>query len=524
MAVRILLGGVDAGDKRLATSDLSWQDQLDGRGTLSVTFRDRSDSGWRPQDGQELLVVEDTSFELATSDDAPILTVDDAPLATGAERLFGGNLLEPNEWEEVGSDGEDDGAAVGPFLFFECQAVEFSAICDRRIVTAIYEQQSLEQIVLDIVEHFLDGEGLTTSGVEAGPTIEKAIFPDVTVTQAFNDLAELTGYSWRIDQYKVLHFRSRTSIAAPAALDGDTLLAGTVHVTRSKEKYRNTQIVRAGSDLTDPRTETRVGDGVSKAFVTAFPLGGVPTVEESRGGGAWTAKAVGILGVESGKDWYWNLGQAQISQDDGGTVLAAPTNPANPATGDRMRITYRGSFPVKTQYADALEIAARRAIEGGSGIYAAVEDRPEIDSAQSALDVAIALLARYGQIPVIVEGVSRVAAFAPGQIASVSFPRHGLENVEMLIDQVSAKYDDDLGEVWYTVHALSGDPWGGWQNYFRQLQRRGRATVIGREGEILVITRLSAVGATCGDAVAVETAAPESRVGIALVGIGEVAA
>jgi hypothetical protein len=517
MAIRIMLGGVDVTGYRHADSSLTWDDQLNGRGTLSVTFFDTV-GGFRPVDGRELLVVTDDTSDIRTAyPDGPwstVLTADGAQMMSGPERLFGGLLVEPSEREEPGSNT----------LFFECSAVEFSAICDRRIVTRIYEQQTLDAIILDIVARDLEGEGIATDGVEAGPLIEKAVFPDVTVTDAFNELAELTGYSWRIDSNKVLQFRSRATSFATLLLDGDTLLAGSVRVNRDRQRYRNTQIVRAGTDLTDPRTETLIGDGLRRVFATAFPLGGVPTVEVCRVDDMFVEQSVGILGVEEGKDWYWNLGQAQISQDDAGTILAAPPG-GDPTTGDQVRVTYRGLFPVKIFYDDRGEIAARKAVEGGSGVYVNVEDRPQLNSAQSALDTAIALIGRYGQIGTVVEGRTRAAIFAPGQVATVNLPRHGIVNEEMLIESVGAEVvPSDPPEVWYSVRAMSGDPWGGWQEYFRGLLTKNKSFVIGREGEMLVLTRGTDEGVECSDAISLLTMGPESRIGIMAVGTGEVAA
>jgi hypothetical protein len=513
VAVQIFLGGVDVGSKRLASSALTWSDQVNGQGSLSIAFRDVV-GGFRPLDGQELLVVENAPVQILTADGAAIQTSDAALVQTGPTHLFGGILLQPVEHEEVNS-GE---------IFFDCTASEYSAICDRRLVTAIYENQALDAIVRDIVNEYLDGEGVNTGGIDDGPMIEKAIFNDVTVTAAFNQLASLTGYTWRIDQYRALQFRQRAALIAPIDLDGSTLLAGSVKVTQGRDlqAYRNQQLVRAGTDLTDPRLEILVGDGARRAFATAFPVGSVPTVEESRAGAAWAQMTVGILGVDKDRDWSWNLGQAQVSQRDTGMLLAAPTSPSDPSTGDRIRVTYRGSFPVRTQYTDLAEIAARKATEGGSGIYAAVEDRPEINSAQGAIDVAVALVDRYGQISTILEGMTRSGVLEPGQVVTVNLPNHNLVDAEMLVESVTADYQSEVNEVWYSVKAISGDPFGGWQQYFRKLLDAGKSYVIGREGEVLALLRMSSEAVGCTDGVVVTTAAPESRIGYMQIGTGQI--
>jgi hypothetical protein len=235
MAVRIKVGGVDRGDFRDAKSSLTWQDQVNGRGTLAVTFRSRFGE-WRPEDGQEISVERDDTESLRTSDGQALVTSDGDAIGTGPTRLFGGILLEPSEREEVGSGGIVAPATVQePVLVYECQASEYSCICDRRIVAAIYEQMTLGDIVRDLLENYLDGEGINSWGVvAAGPLVEKAIFADVTVTQALNQVCELTGYVWRVDQFRVMQVQPWEGAAAPVAIDGAMLIAGTVKVRPSR--------------------------------------------------------------------------------------------------------------------------------------------------------------------------------------------------------------------------------------------------------------------------------------------------
>jgi hypothetical protein len=522
--IRVFVGGADVGNYRDASQNLSWSSQVNGRGSLSVTFRSRLGQ-WAPEDGTEIVIYRDVPEALLSSDDDPILSSDDDPILTGPSRLFGGIILEPEERMVPGSQGMNGATPEPVMMVYTVSAAEFAAICDRRIVSRIYEQMTLGEIIRDIVKNDLSGEGVNTWGVvAAGPTIVKAVFADVSVTSAFNQLAELTGYTWRIDPYKVLQFRARSEMVAPAALDASTLIEEGIRVRKDREKYRNVQLVRAGTDLTDPRTEIRVGDSISRVFPLSFPIGSVPTIEVSRAGGAWVAQTVGILGVQTGLAWFWNQGQTQVSQADSETVLAAPTTPGNPATGDRVRVTYRGLFPVKTSFQDTNEIAARQAIEGGSGIYVNVEDRTNINSAQSAIDTAVALIGRYGTIGKVLSAVSRSADFEPGQIATANLPEFGLVDVAMLIESIAAAYSTELDEVWYTITARTGDAFGGWQEYFRKLAQVGRQMIIGREGEILVLLRAAAETVECGGTIAVETEAPESRIGIMEIGTGEIGA
>jgi hypothetical protein len=141
-----------------------------------------------------------------------------------------------------------------------------------------------------------------------------------------------------------------------------------------------------------------------------------------------------------------------------------------------------------------------------------------------AIDTARALVDRYGRIGSVLTGRTDRPGFAPGQLATVTLPQHGLAAVQMLIESISAEIPGGLDEVWYTVTAISGDPYGGWQEYFRKLQRAGQPYIIAREGEILVLARVVAANAGCGAAVAVSFAVPSSVIGVMAVGDGEIGA
>jgi hypothetical protein len=168
MAVAVIVGGLDV-TNFVEAGSLQWENQVNGRGQLTVRFCVENDlengtaigggtpvglffaitapSGfipagpeWRPDDGAELFVLED------------------------GVRLFGGNLIDPQEASSPG----------GELLFIDGTAIEFSAICDRRLVARAYTNQTLKQIVLDIVAQDMGDEDIDTSAVQDGPVIKKA--------------------------------------------------------------------------------------------------------------------------------------------------------------------------------------------------------------------------------------------------------------------------------------------------------------------------------------------------------------
>ncbi len=472
MAITITVAGVDVTELREGT--LQWSDQVNGRGQLRVAFMDVV-GGFRPEHGQELLVLE------------------------GGVRRFGGLLMEPEESPTPGDD----------FLRFQCTAVEFSAICDRHLVARAYTNQTLQDIVLDVVMQDMGDEGIDTSGVETGPNIKKAIFNWISVTEAFNQLSELSGLSWRIDEHRVLHFRDRASIAAPAPITGESIKNGTLRIRPDSQQYRNHQVLRASSaGLTDPRTESFVGDGERRTFTTGFKMGTQPTVTVNA-----VAQTVGIRQVETGKDWYWNKGANELSQDSAGTILTDT---------DTLAITYQGQFPIIIAATKGTEIAARQAIEGGSGRYSRVEQRASIETVDAAIAAVQAMLNRYGSIGVTLTFLTDQPGYAPGQLVGCTFPAHGIAD-DYLIESVQAQVPPGIDAIWYTLRCISGDPYGGWQEYFRKLLSAGRDFVINENEVVLGLVELADTAAAT-EAITVSSAYPEFTIGPARIGFSVVRA
>lgn len=422
---------------------------------------------------------------------------------TKAGRLFGGFIAEPEE--------EIDGYST--LLHFDCEGEEFSSLCDRHLVAASYDSQTLGAIVRDIVADHLTADGVGLAGVEDGPTIDHIPFNYVTVTEAFNELSELTGYPWWIDANKVLQFRARGAVQSPFTVsDGDFV---SMKVKTTRYDYRNRQYIRAGTDLTDPLTETFTGDGTRRTFNVSLPIGAVPTVSVNTGAG-FVAKTVGIKQVDTGKDWYWNAGTNEVTQDTGGTLLA---------TTHTLRVVFEGMVPIIVSAQADTEIAARIALEGGSGVYERIEDRPSIDDGDQALETASAILQRVGGIGKIVTIVTLDAGAKAGQLLPVNVAGHNL-NTTLLIESVEANEwldgqdVDDAVKLLYTLKCLSGDTLGGWQAYFRKLNQAGRQLII-RDNEVLLLLRTNSDEVYCLDVLNAISASAENRVGYARVGFAE---
>jgi hypothetical protein len=474
MALGITIGGAN---KSAHLDSIRWADALNGRNTLDFVLHVR-DGSYRPRVGEEVVFSQD-----------------------GTRRFLG--TIETVREAKLGP---------GVALRFDLSCVSRDQVCDRHLVAKAYEtpDQTLRDVVLDIVATDLAGEGITTTAasVETGPVLGKVIFDYVTVAAAFNELSQRTGMSWWIDEQSVLHFRFRESVVAPFDVTASNRKALHMAVTETREQYRNRQVVRAGHDLTISRTERWKGDGSTRVFVLQFPAGTQPTEVEVNG----VSKTIGIGQVETGKDFYWNKGSNEIRQDDAGTVLTA---------SDELAVTYQGLFPIIVQAQSDNEIAARMSVEGGTGVYEVIEDRREIDDADLALDAAVAHIRRYGRIPRSVEVETDAGGLRAGQLIHIVVPEHNL-NGQFLIESIEAR---DVSGAWlrYTATCLDGEAIGGWIAFFQKLAAAGRQFVV-RDNEVLLILRVFPEAVVCGDTLTVSSGAPESKIGTLQVGFGEIAA
>jgi hypothetical protein len=339
-------------------------------------------------------------------------------------------------------------------------AVDYNQLCDRYLVTKVYVGWTLGAIVRDIVTTKLAVNGVSSGGVEEGPTIEKAVFNYKTVNECFNGLADLTGYVWWIDYGKVLNFVSRSSRVAPVDVTGGV----NAHVQNftaesTRQAYRNTQYVPISHNLTDARTECFLGDGQNQTFTLAYPVGQrpesvfiwVPNV-------SLQAQTIGVRGKDTGKDFYWAIDTQEISQDE----TASPLTPL-----EVLKVTYRGTYPSVLKQTLPSEIASIQSMEGGDGVYEAIDADTAIETAAAGNEYALGLLRKYGDFPDKVSFTTSINGFQAGQVVTVNMPRFGVNDsyfiTNVTLHDVSGMY------LLYDVQAVSGEGFASWVEYYKKL-------------------------------------------------------
>jgi hypothetical protein len=366
-------------------------------------------------------------------------------------------------------------------LIHSLSCIDRHFLADKRSVQASYVNKTCGFIVQDIARNVLAAEGVTIAQIYDGLTPSTALYPGPAlypggnvglipeanfsyckVSEAFDALvtqASASGvpYYWQIDELKRLWFVPYTAVVNSTLVDG-TQIDDTFNpprITRQNPLYRNSQTVTGGVQQTVLQDETRKGDGNTTAWPMNFDLSTVPTITVN---GA--ARTVGINGVQTGKDFYWNKGDRVVSQDSGAAKLTS---------SDTLRVRYVGQYPSVVITQDGAQIDYQRSIDGSSGIIENVKNDATQVSNTNSLSLASQLLTRYGAQGVQLEFSTRQAGFAQGQLITVNLPLFGLNDTQMLIDKVGAGDQQDGVNIWYRVTAIQGPYDTSWEAFFSKL-------------------------------------------------------
>ncbi len=140
-------------------------------------------------------------------------------------------------------------------------------------------------------------------------------------------------------------------------------------------------------------------------------------------------------------------------------------------TGYANTITVVGGnpeLPILFTARDTTEIAARAAIEGGSGIYHDAIEDSEIKSASAAEVRAEGILLQRKQIRQRFTCLTRISGFSIGQQVTVNLPNLGIDNVAYFIMSIQTVASPGASEFWHTITAVDGFLDGSWQSGYRR--------------------------------------------------------
>lgn len=432
--VRMTIGGQPA-EGSLTIDSYAFETLADGRPTLSA----------------DLLVVGQPVMPLLGQ--WMRLTLDTTPLFYGLVHEFDRLYLTENSAART---------------VFKIKAVGWATVCDRRLVLEVYEGRTAGFIFRDLVAKYLASEGFTVGTVDDGPVISKAVFPDVFLSQAFDDLKEQSGLQWICDEYKVLHLTGATCFVAPFGLDASNAIFRKIHVKQSRDQYRNVQIMKGGHALSDAQTETFKGDGQDHPWTVSLPIGELQAVRVNG-----VARTFGIKQKDAGREFYYQIDSGEVSKDASFPLLT---------TSDILTVVYRGLYPIKSQLDNAAQIALRQAVESGTGRYEHIEVDESLDGEETVLEQVQGLMRQFSVLDQLVNAELFRDGLRAGQCLTITDPELGLTS-HYLLTRVSCQLLIGTQRV-YHIEASSGEAKNDFRAFFKKVWASGRSFTI-RENEVL---------------------------------------
>ncbi len=311
-------------------------------------------------------------------------------------------------------------------------------------------------IASHLVNTFAAGEGIDMGAgdIDDGDFLNPIVIGrnrGVSVAAALDEIAKACGFIWHLGPDLEFNFKARSTTAAPFTIDNDNVLSLGFSYRKTRQDYRNRQLIVGSFAGLVPEEETFTGDGTAAQWWLGSRAEAIESITVDG-----VTVTIGIDGVDADQEFYWSPGEYN---------LRAETAPVN---GASIVIRYRALGSNTYVVEDTGEQAARAAIEGGTGIYEnVIDDTDNVDAlgsvakAQSVLDANkfIAEEIRYE---------TDVAGLMVGQLQSVIISSQGI-NGNYLIDQISiVAWSTTL--VGFTVRALGGNHLDDYLDYFKGLK------------------------------------------------------
>jgi hypothetical protein len=203
-----------------------------------------------------------------------------------AERIFSGYLIRVSQRVEQ-----------GPTVVYECDLKNKVHLLDRKLVNVNFENETAHDIIENIVTNF-SGAGITTDNVEddAGAVVTSIVFNNVPPSEAIQQIADLFGKEWYIDEDGDIHFFSKLSEEAPFELtdtNGKAIFES-IEIVRDYTQIKNSILVEGGKEKsTSEEYDTFVADGEQHTFQLSREYTGLVVTEDS------TTLSVGIANINT---------------------------------------------------------------------------------------------------------------------------------------------------------------------------------------------------------------------------------
>lgn len=278
--------GVDRTSRIQFNGSLRIQDNINQqRDTLSFEVKRAPSDSWYPEKFQEVIV------EYGGSD---------------ATRIFGGVIT------RVERGIESVNLAV-----FKCEAIDWSFVMDRKLVTERYTNDYVSDIIGNLLTTY--APDFTMAGVVGDLRISTISFNGIKISECLEKLAQVTGYSWYVDAYKDIHFFPKNEEPAPFGLTDTSgnYVWESLWVTDDMTQLKNSVLVKGGdiegNEITEEFTATGTDDE-RRLYKTAHKIARMPVVTVNA-----SPVTVGVEFLNDDDDFVamWDFAQKYVRFTDG---------------------------------------------------------------------------------------------------------------------------------------------------------------------------------------------------------------
>jgi len=388
-------------------------------------------------------------------------------------RLFGGVVVRIHE-----------ALRSAKILEYTVQCNDYSQFLKRELVTERYENQTVAQIIDDLIATYTT-DGFTDDGVVGTLTIESISFNRLNVADCLQKLADAISYVWYVDYNKDIHFFPKNEEVGSSLTDSSqNYIFDSLEIVEDLTQIRNSVLVQGGERVSDTtRTELFSGDGTRTQFALANKYDSTPAVEV---GGVAQTVGVEFLDDDASFDVMWNFNEKYLRFTAGNTPASGTNN---------IEVTGTYLFPIVVQVPNNASIN-----EFGRYEFA-ITDR-SIKSQDEAVKRAVAELTSYQNE--LYEGSFRTYTdgFRSGQVITINSAQRG-KNIDVLIQSVTATMRDPTGtQLEYHVRFATLKSIGIIE--YLQNQLRSKEVIVDDQETILSFQALSDTLAT-SDSIATPT-------------------
>ena len=276
-----------------------------------------------------------------------------------------------------------------PIITLKCSNA--NSILSNRLVNSAYQEKTISQIVTDIFIKYIQTEGIALGQISDIPVVmDVYTVKDFNLQDALNELADLVGAVWRVDNDRKFYFVLDQDFKEfPHVIDADYLSFSEIQHTTKSYKTRTVQYISGAQDYTSPQTESFAYDGEQSSFATVFPIANKPLiyVNESQ----VPPEKIGVNGINTGDSnivFLFTFNSATLSYVSDTNYLTV---------GDVVKVEYTGIFPIRIQLANESKISEIAARTGTSGRREVVQLASGFVTQNDAMALAQSLLNQFSE-------------------------------------------------------------------------------------------------------------------------------